>query len=40
VLVAETESSGHSRYPHIAMADIQEQLQEIGAQLDWVRDYL
>ncbi len=23
-----------------AMADVQEQLQEIGAQLDWVRDYL
>ena len=28
-----------SRYP-LAMADVQEQLQEIGAQLDWVRDYL
>jgi hypothetical protein len=25
---------------HRSMADVQEQLQEIGAQLDWVRDYL
>ena len=26
-------------YP-LAMADVQEQLQEIGTQLAWVRDYL